>query len=109
MAEKKIDASLETLERETRARQAEGWSADAADHGALPAPPLTRAEIAALLAPASRAITLAPPFNDLVLGTGDTLHEVIEVTVPKSGSSPVDVYFLADTTGSMSAAVAAVQ
>ncbi len=62
------------------------------------------------LATAVGAITIDPTVNDLVLNLDDTLGEVITVTVPKSvGVSKADVYFLADTTGSMGSILASVQ
>lgn len=55
-------------------------------------------------------IQVAPPTNDLSLSIDQTLAEVVKVTIPKSGVVPkVDVYFLADTTGSMNTAIAAVK
>ncbi|HEX7185993.1 MAG TPA: hypothetical protein VF756_29480 [Thermoanaerobaculia bacterium] len=60
--------------------------------------------------PAPSGIEIDPLFNDLILEPGDSLHEVITVTVPKSaGVSKADVYILADTTGSMGTILAAVQ
>ncbi len=55
-------------------------------------------------------IQVAPPTNDLSLSIDQTLAEVVKVTIPKSGVvAKVDVYFLADTTGSMAPAIAAVK
>ncbi|MDY7004378.1 MAG: hypothetical protein SWX82_10595 [Cyanobacteriota bacterium] len=55
-------------------------------------------------------IQVSPPTNDLTLSKDQTFAEVVKVTIPKSGVVPkVDVYFLADTTGSMAAAIAAVK
>jgi hypothetical protein len=62
--------------------------------------------------PASPAasISIDPNVNDLVLAPGDTFSEVITVIVPaNAGVSKADVYFLADTTGSMSGFLSAVQ
>lgn len=56
------------------------------------------------------SITIEPTENILVLNPGDTSEEIITVKVPSNvGTSKVDVYFLADTTGSMSSILAAVQ
>ncbi len=71
------------------------------DHAPTPAP---------LPAPAAGAITIAPDTNTLVLTPTDTLDETLVVTVPKSaGVGKADVYFLADTTGSMEGILAAVR
>ena len=52
------------------------------------------------------SITIEPQVNDLVLKKGDAHNEVITVNVPGSaGVSKVDVYFLADTTGSMTSII----
>lgn len=50
----------------------------------------------------SGAITIDPDYNDLVLEFGDELNETITVKIPGNPVVPkVDVYFLADSTGSM--------
>ena len=68
-----------------------------------------RAAIAGLAA-ALRPITINPTINELVLNQGDTFNETITVTVPPSaGVSKADIYFLADTTGSMTTLLSAVQ
>jgi hypothetical protein len=55
-------------------------------------------------------ITIQPDVNILTLNPGDTLDETITVTVPKNaGPAMADVYFLADTTGSMGGILNAVQ
>ncbi len=47
-------------------------------------------------------VTIGPEVNDLTLNPGDTFTEVITVTIPgQSETCVLDVYFLADTTGSM--------
>ena len=62
------------------------------------------------IAAPTASITIDPTVNNLVLKEGDTFNEVITVTVPKKvGVSKVDVYFLADTTGSMESILAAVR
>ena len=53
-------------------------------------------------APALPAITVQPDTNTLTLNPGETFDETITVTVPKNaGPTKADVYFLADTTSSM--------
>ncbi len=55
-------------------------------------------------------IQVSPATNELILSKDQTLAEVVKVTIPKSGVVPkVDVYFLADTTGSMASAINAVK
>jgi hypothetical protein len=54
--------------------------------------------------------TIDPTENILTLDPGDSHAETVTVKVPASGVAPkVDVYFLADTTGSMGTILAAVQ
>jgi hypothetical protein len=54
--------------------------------------------------------TISPDTNVLTLNPGDMLDETITVTIPKNaGPAKADVYFLADTTGSMASILAAVQ
>ena len=56
------------------------------------------------------AITINPTENHLVLSQGDTHDEVITVTIPPDASvAKADVYFLADTTGSMGGILNAVK
>ncbi|MFN7923888.1 MAG: hypothetical protein U0Q16_27550 [Bryobacteraceae bacterium] len=74
---------------------------------ALFAPPVAAAAVTAL--PAA-PVTIDPNVNILTLNPGETFHETITVTIPKnSAAAKADVYFLADTTGSMSGILAAVQ
>jgi hypothetical protein len=55
-------------------------------------------------------ITVTPTVNDLVLNEDNTSDEVVTVTVPIDTTVPkVDVYFLADTTGSMGSIIEAVK
>ena len=55
-------------------------------------------------------IQVSPPTNDFSLSQNQIWEEKIKVTIPKSGkATKVDVYFLADTTGSMNTAIAAVK
>lgn len=59
---------------------------------------------------AAPVITVHPDTNTLTLNPGDTIDETITVTIPKhSGPAKADVYFLADTTGSMGGILHAVQ
>ena len=61
---------------------------------------------AAALAP----ITIQPDSNVLTLNPTDTFDETITVTVPaNAGATKADIYFLADTTGSMEPVLAAVK
>jgi hypothetical protein len=56
------------------------------------------------------AVTIEPAENDLTLNPGDTFAETITVKIPRSGTSSLaDVYFLADTSGSMKPILDAVQ
>lgn len=65
-----------------------------------------RVEALALTAP----VTIQPNTNLLTLNPGETFDETVTVTIPKNAGTPkVDVYFLADTTGSMASVLAAVQ
>jgi hypothetical protein len=62
------------------------------------------------VAAADGPITIAPAENDLVLSPDATFEEVITVHIPKSSvAAKVDVYFLADTTGSMGPILSAIQ
>jgi hypothetical protein len=61
-------------------------------------------------APAAAPVTIQPATNVLTLNPGDTVDETITVTIPKNaGPAKADVYFLADTTGSMTGIINAVQ
>lgn len=60
--------------------------------------------------PAPIPVTIQPNTNVLTLNPGQTLNETITVTIPKNaGPAKADVYFLADTTGSMGSIIGAVQ
>lgn len=60
--------------------------------------------------PGAAPITIQPGSNTLTLNPGETLDETITVNVPKNvGTARADVYFLADTTGSMTNILNAVQ
>ena len=66
--------------------------------------------IARPVAPPGVGATIDPTTNDLVLELGDTEVEIVTVTIPpNAGVSKADVYFLADTTGSMASILAAVK
>jgi hypothetical protein len=54
-------------------------------------------------------ITITPATNDLVLREGETLDETLTVTVPPLPRTPIDVYFLIDSTGSMGEIIGAVK
>ena len=55
-------------------------------------------------------ITVQPTTNVLTLKQSDTFNETITVTIPKNaGPAKADIYFLADTTGSMGSILGAVQ
>ena len=57
-----------------------------------------------------RRVKIDPPKNDLKLGECDRFTETVTVTIPKSAAvSKADIYFLADTTGSMGGILSAVQ
>lgn len=53
-------------------------------------------------------VTLVPDTIDLTLAPGETFTETKTVTIP-GGGAPVDIYFLADTTGSMGQVIGQVQ
>ena len=59
---------------------------------------------------AAGPVTIQPDTNVLTLNPGDTFDETITVTIPKNaGPARADIYFLADTTGSMGGILNAVQ
>lgn len=63
-----------------------------------------------LVASMAAAVTVDPPVNDFVLEEGETWTETITVEIPAdTAASEVDVYFLADTTGSMGPPISAVR
>ncbi len=60
--------------------------------------------------PASSLATISPNINDFTMNPGQSLDETITVTIPaNAGTAKADVYFLADTTGSMGGILSAVQ
>jgi hypothetical protein len=85
-------------------------AADGSPRDSLPGPDaLARASVP-VIAHAGPPITIDPASNVLTLSPGQTYDETITVTVPaNAGTSKADVYFLADTTGSMGSVLAAVQ
>ena len=88
-----------------------GADGSAREH--LPGPdPLTLASspVSVGAITAAAPVTIQPDTNVLTLTPGETLDETITVTIPKNAGTPkADVYFLADTTGSMEGVLAAVQ
>jgi hypothetical protein len=63
-----------------------------------------------LVASMASAVTVDPPVNDFVLEEGETWTETITVEIPAdTAASRVDVYLLADTTGSMGGPINAVK
>ncbi len=59
---------------------------------------------------AAPVITIQPDTNTFTLNPGETIDETITVTIPKNaGPAKADIYFLADTTGSMASILNAVQ
>lgn len=65
---------------------------------------------APVIVSATPPITIQPDSNVLTLDPVETVDETITVSVPKNGgAAKADVYFLADTTGSMKPVLAAVQ
>jgi hypothetical protein len=62
------------------------------------------------LLPHSSLASISPNVNDFTINPGQTIDEVITVTIPaNAGTAKADVYFLADTTGSMGGILSAVQ
>lgn len=97
-------ATLEVLIDE-RGRTIDATPERAAQFALVPAT-VVRSPLAAVERP---PITISPDTNTLVLEYGDTLDEILTVTVPKNPRTRADIYFLADTTGSMTGILAAVQ
>lgn len=87
--------------------------ADGSMHeGQASADALTLASARAHLRPTAALppVAIQPDTNVLNLNPGDEIDETITVTIPKNAVTPkADIYFLADTTGSMSDILAAVQ
>jgi hypothetical protein len=54
-------------------------------------------------------ITITPNTNDLVLHEGETVDETLTVTVPPLPRTPIDVFFLIDSTASMGDIINAVK
>jgi hypothetical protein len=74
---------------------------DKASAGAADPNPAVSSKIFAPAAPAAVAVTINPSVNDLHLNPGEVFTEDIHVTTPAVPDPLFDVYFLADTTGSM--------
>ena len=55
------------------------------------------------------AVTITPNINNLILNLCDKFGEKLLVNVPKMPHRSVDIYFLADTTGSMSSTLSTVK
>jgi hypothetical protein len=71
---------------------------DEANYFSIPVAPVTPGVGGALIS----GVTISPTENKLELNHGDTSSETITVIIPpKAGVVKADVYFLADTTGSM--------
>lgn len=79
-----------------------------AEFAAFAPPTFEVSKTKASLAPLS-PVTIDPKLNELTLRECETFEEIITVTVPKQPAAKADVYFLADTTGSMSSILAAVR
>lgn len=58
---------------------------------------------------ATEHISISPDENKLTLKECETFEEEITVTIPKDSNRKIDIYFLADTTGSMTGILAAVK
>jgi len=72
--------------------------------------PSSPASVAPPTATAIEPVSIDPPVNNWTLAECVTERETVTVQVPVSGVSPTaDVYLLADTTGSMSSIISAVQ
>lgn len=88
-------------------------SADGSPREHMPGPdPLTLASspVSVEASELAALVTIQPNTNVLTLNPGETLDETITVTIQKNAGTPkADVYFLADTTGSMGGVLAAVQ
>jgi Integrin beta chain VWA domain len=72
--------------------------------------PAPKAAVSFLAKPLISGPTISPDTNVLTLNPGGTFDETITVTIPAhAGTGKADVYFLADTTGSMTGILGAVQ
>jgi hypothetical protein len=84
--------------------------ADGSPRDALPGRDALSLASAPVIAHAGPPVTITPASNVLTLDPGQTFDETLTVTVPASAATgKADVYFLADTTGSMGGVLAAVQ
>ncbi|HEX7905586.1 MAG TPA: vWA domain-containing protein [Chitinophagaceae bacterium] len=75
----------------------------------LPAITEINKELLLPFAVASEHITISPTKNELTLKECDRFDEEIIVTIPKDSKRKIDIYFLADTTGSMTSILNAVK
>src|SRR3954463_6367939 len=79
----------------------------------MKAPRITKLLAAGALCLSSTAFadSISPTSFSATLGVGDstTIHKTVTVTAGTPTSSKVDVFFLADTTGSMGSVLSAVQ
>ncbi len=75
----------------------------------LPPVPEVSKELLLPFAVAAGDIKISPTENKLTLDECKRFNEVITVTIPKDSRRKVDIYFLADTTGSMTDFIAAVK
>lgn len=71
--------------------------------------PPGKLEVSAVAAGLAVPVTITPSVNDLTLTPGQVFSEDIHVTIPAVPNPLFDVYFLADTTGSMGSILAAVK
>ena len=86
---------------------AKGKPQDSTELADLFASPTTFRPVTPRLAP---EVTVQPATNVLTLNPGDHFDETVTVKIPKDTAAPkADVYFLADTTGSMDGILNAVQ
>ena len=80
------------------------------EHGLAVEPVTKPPDLSFLSTPLTSGPTISPDTNVFTLNPGATLSETITVTIPAhAGSGKADVYFLADTTGSMGGIIGAVQ
>ena len=80
------------------------------EHGSAVDPVTKPADLSFLAKPLISGPTISPDTNVLTLNPGGTFDETITVTIPAhAGAGKADVYFLADTTGSMGGILGAVQ
>lgn len=93
----------------TRATVAADAEADEAAAATVDINPAVRTTSFAAAVALAAPVTINPSVNDLHLAPGEVFTEDIHVTVPASPDPLFDVYFLADTTGSMFSIINAVK